>query len=74
MTKFYCDRCGKECNKLQTIKVPTGKTGLDSFETKPVEVCCDCKKEYDAIINKLTDIRFVLFGDFMKEGGAYDRT
>ena len=66
MTKLYCDRCGKACGKLHTIKVPESKTSRDSFNVKPVEVCSDCEKEYDAIIEKLTEIRFVLFGDFME--------
>lgn len=68
MIKLYCDRCEKECERLEEIKVPTEKT-LGGFSTKCINVCDECKKEYDNIIDKLTDIRFVLFSDFMK-GGA----
>lgn len=68
MIKTFCDRCEKECKQLAEIKVPTEKT-LGGFSTECINVCDECKKEYDNIIDKLTDIRFVLFSDFMK-GGA----
>lgn len=69
MTKHYCDICGKECAKLEEIKVPTEKT-FRGFNTKPAQVCRDCAKEYDNIIDKLTDIRFILFRDFMSRRSA----
>ncbi len=69
MTKHYCDRCGKECEKLEMIKIPTQKTRF-GFETRPGYVCGSCEEEYNNIINKITDIRFILFRDFMK--GADD--
>lgn len=68
MTKYFCDRCGKEANKLIQIKIPVKKFGNGSFDTTSIQVCCDCKKKYDDILNKLTDIRLVLFRDFMKDG------
>lgn len=66
MIKYYCDRCGKECLSLTEIKVPYKKGAFDSFETRPIQACIECKKEFNEIIDKLLDIRFVLFRDFMK--------
>ena len=65
MIKYYCDRCEKECATLNAIKIPAEKTAF-GFNTKPAHVCGDCEKEYNDINRKLTDIRFVLFADFMK--------
>jgi len=67
MVKFYCDRCGKESEKLHEIQIPTQKSSSHSFYTQHCQVCIDCKSEYDNIIDKLTDIRFVLFNGFMRE-------
>ena len=67
MTKCFCDRCGKECETLDDIQIPTKKTEY-GFEKSVAEVCCDCKKEYDDIIDELIDIRFILFRKFMKGG------
>lgn len=67
MTKYFCDRCGKECAKLEEIKVPSEKTRF-GFNVTLAQVCCECEKEYNDIIDKLTDIRFVLFRNFMKGG------
>lgn len=67
MVKFYCDRCGKESEKLHEIKIPTHKREHHNFDTKPCQVCADCENEYYQIIDKLTDIRFVLFDGFMRK-------
>lgn len=69
MTKYFCDRCGKEVGNLIQIKIPSKKTNFNSFETKPIQVCDSCQKEFDDINKKLLDIRFILFSDFMKGGG-----
>lgn len=71
MTKHFCDRCGKECMKLSEVQIPLKKTVCGSFSTTRVEVCDGCKKEADGINEKLIDIRFIMFRDFMK-GGASD--
>lgn len=67
MVKFYCDRCKKETKKLVEIKIPTQKREHHSFSTEPYQVCVDCESEYDNIIDKLTDIRFILFNGFMRK-------
>lgn len=67
MIKFYCDRCGKESKKLHEIKIPTQKRKYNNFDTKIYQVCADCENEYDNIIGKLVDIRFVLFDGFMRK-------
>ena len=64
MTKYFCDRCGKEAAKLTEIKIPVKKLGNGDFDTTSIQVCCDCKKNYEDIINKLLDIRFILFSTF----------
>ena len=71
MIKLYCDRCGKECSHLIEIKIPTEKT-IGGFATSDFMVCGECKKEYNDVIDKLTDIRFVMFRGFMKGGGGDD--
>ncbi len=70
MTKHYCDRCGTECKEkeLSTIKIPTVKT-RNGFEFRPADVCPACAKEYDNIIDTLTDIRFLMFDKFFKQKG-----
>lgn len=68
MIKLYCDRCGKECATLSKIKIPNERYSV-SFQTKTIQVCSACEKEADKIYDKLTDIRFILFKDFLK-GGA----
>lgn len=67
MIKYFCDRCEKEVNNLTNIKIPKEKTGYNGFTVESIHVCSDCKKEFDDINNKLTDIRFVLFSNFMKK-------
>ena len=66
VVKYYCDRCGKETKNLEQISVPSEKK-RNSFLPKLFQVCPECEKEYDDIINKLTDIRFVLFDGFMRK-------
>jgi DNA-directed RNA polymerase subunit RPC12/RpoP len=68
MTKYFCDRCGKECSKLSDVKIPHEKNSF-SFSTKTFQMCSDCEEKANNINDKLTDIRFLLFRDFMKGGG-----
>lgn len=65
MTKHYCDRCGRECNSrdLTTIKIPKAKT-IGGFDTYELDACRVCKKEYDNLLDTLTDIRFLMFEKF----------
>ena len=66
MTKYFCDRCGIEIGSnelISVVPVPTKRRGAD-FETTNITVCPSCKKEYDAIISKLADIRFIMFDKF----------
>lgn len=66
MIKFYCDRCGKECEKLSEITIPKEKLSPGNFSTKTISVCSDCEKEAKALYDKLVDIRFILFKDFFR--------
>lgn len=44
MRKLYCDRCGKEVNYLQEIRIQDKSKPMKhgSYSTKSVEVCDDC--------------------------------
>ena len=64
MIKCYCDRCGKEIDRTNKIHIPKQKTKY-GFETVEKEVCSACEEEFNDIISKLVDIRFVLFEGFM---------
>ena len=68
MIKLYCDRCGKETNRLSDVKIP-GTKGSLSFATKTVALCVSCEKEADNLHDKATDVHFLLFRDFMKKEG-----
>ena len=72
MIKFFCDRCGKECKALSEVKIPDEKLS-SSIRTKTISVCFDCKKEADEIYDKLTDMHFIMFKDFLKGGANNDR-
>ena len=71
MTQYICDRCGKEVgshygmSNLKEISIPISKTKYNDLQTKRLELCEDCYREHEAIIDKLADIRLVLFKDFM---------
>ena len=67
MTKYYCDRCGKESQILFDVKIPNIKNSI-SFENKTVGLCSSCREEADRLYDKITDIRFILFKDFIKGG------
>lgn len=68
MTKYFCDRCGKECSNLAEIKVPHQKARFGNFSTIGLQVCADCEKEHINLLDKLVDIRFIMYRDFMKGG------
>lgn len=53
MRKLYCDRCGKEVNYLQEIRIPDKSKPIKygGYATKSVEVCGDCY----AYVNKAVD-------------------
>lgn len=68
MTKYFCDRCGKECVELKTIKVPYEKASFGNFSTRELQVCSKCEKEHIVLLDKLMYIRFILYRDFMKGG------
>lgn len=64
MIRCYCDRCGKEIDRTNKIRIPKQKTTY-GFETVEKEVCSECEEEFNDIISKLVDIRFILFEGFM---------
>jgi hypothetical protein len=69
MIKYFCDRCGKECSKPAEIKVPHQRGCAGNFSTRGLQVCADCNKEHNDLLNKLVDIRFIMYRDFIKGGG-----
>ncbi len=68
MIKCFCDRCGKECAELKTIKIPDKKASFGNFSTRELQVCSECEQEHIILLDKLRDIRFILYRDFMKGG------
>ena len=75
MTKHYCDRCGAECKEgeLKDIRLPVSKTRYHSLETKRLDVCPTCEKEFNGIIDTLLDIHLLMFDKlYKKEEGAAD--
>ena len=47
MTKKFCDRCGKEAEKLNKVKMSFGNAGYPGggYKQSAVELCEDCQKE-----------------------------
>lgn len=66
MTKHYCDRCGKECEQLHSEDIIVRVNG--TLGRKLVELCPECCEEHKRRMIKLTDIKVVMFRDFMNEG------
>ena len=66
MTRFFCDHCEKEVEKLTEIRVPTKKNKNQTFETKTLMVCDECRMKFEAIADKICDIRIIMFGDFVE--------
>lgn len=46
MTKFICDRCGKEVEHLTREKIPTKKISDRSWSGDYVELCGNCHREF----------------------------
>lgn len=72
MIKYYCDRCGKEAQKLHSVKIPVQKQiGFEySCYSKPLDLCDECKNESDEIFDTLVDIKLSMFSKYLKKGGA----
>ena len=60
-----CAAC--KSHLLYDVKIPNIKHS-QSFENKTVGLCVSCKEDAEKLYDKITDIRFVLFSDFVKEG------
>jgi DNA-directed RNA polymerase subunit RPC12/RpoP len=65
MTKYYCDRCGKESAKLEEVNVPTERRHCVSGSME-LSVCIDCWRDYQKILDALKDIRLTMFNNFFK--------
>ena len=71
MTKYYCDKCGKECKKLRYIRVPCEK--LDSgYKIKELYVCEKCEQEHEKINKRVTEMILLMHSDFLKEVASDD--
>lgn len=60
MTKYYCDRCGKEMDGLHMfvieIRPPVVRTMSDEAYAKGYQICRDCIEDVDEYIKtKQTD-------------------
>ena len=56
MTKHYCDRCGVECDKLNSVRVTVKNLGNGSSLTETMEVCPACEKDGERIITYAIDL------------------
>ena len=72
MIKYYCDRCGIECNELEKMSIPSKKYSYEYTKTEEVSLCEGCAKQAKDIFDNCTDIRLMMFGKFMQDakGGA----
>lgn len=62
ITKYYCDVCGKEVEKLYTIPVPMvsdrnefdypRKYSLDMIQSRELDFCEDCVKKVIIVRNR----------------------
>lgn len=64
MIKKYCDRCGVECEKLETVHIPTENHNNGSYSAGTIEVCPDCEKEYRKIEDVLIDFKITVYRKF----------
>ena len=69
MIKYICDRCGKECEKLHSLKIPIKKLSDSSCLSKHIDVCTECDKEADVLFDILADIRLIMFDKYMPQRG-----
>lgn len=42
MTKYYCDKCGKETENFAIAKIPGEITAYGGYKTKEVQLCEEC--------------------------------
>ena len=72
MTKYFCDRCGKEADYLSSIKVPKEKNKYGfSYSTAVINICKDCYNEYNrlerTLLPAITELRFAMFREFFMD-------
>lgn len=67
MKKLFCDRCKKEVDKLNIIKIPDPDkpTSHGAYSIKDAEVCDSCKAFIDKAVNEYNDsmvkVRFAFY-------------
>ena len=66
MTKHYCDRCGVECDKLNSVRVTVKNLGNGSNLTETMEVCPACEKEHKRLEDMLIDFKITVYSKFFK--------
>lgn len=69
MIKQYCDRCGKESDRLFPADIPTEELSFGDYKTKSVDLCFECRKEAEAKNRLITKIRILVFSDFLRKEG-----
>ena len=65
MKKLFCDRCKKEVDKLNIIKIPDKPISHGAYNVKDAEVCDSCKAFIDKAVNEYNDsmvkVRFAFY-------------
>lgn len=73
MTKYFCDRCGKEADHLTQIKVPKAYCDqVSTYTTEVMSVCKDCYKEYrrleSTLLPAIVKLKYAMFREFFMNG------
>ena len=72
MVKLYCDRCGKEVEKLFVEKVPDPEKLIssDGYSTKEIGLCRSCsnfvKQSVSEFNQAMTKTRFAFYDVLLK--------
>ena len=71
MKKLYCDRCGAECERLHSKRVPNKIWKHGSYEAKEIELCKSCEEfvsvAEDAYNEAMVKVRFAFFESLMSD-------
>ena len=70
MIKHFCDRCGVECERTSTIRIPIKNQGNGSYIVEDADVCPTCEKMHNAINDMLIDLKIVMFSKFLGSKGG----
>ena len=78
MTKFICDRCGKEAEYLATVRFPVERTAGFGCSTKTIELCKKCNFEFakfeTALLTSIINLKLSMYDNFINRGAENGNT